>query len=66
MTSYTKPHLSYQEKIIDIYHFDKELRLITFSAIEKVEIFLRASIAYNFSKKQMCFYYKWEEMEVWK
>lgn len=38
------------ETIIELYHFDKELRILTFSAIEKIEIFLRTSVAYNFSK----------------
>jgi len=37
------------EQIIEVYHFDKELRIFTFSAIEKVEVFLRTSISYNFS-----------------
>ena len=108
MTTYTKPHLSYQEQIqllktrnliikdetyalqklqhisyyrlsayflpfyiqkdkfldgitfqeiIELYHFDKKLRIITFSAIEKIEIFLRTSIAYNFSKVHTPFAY---------
>jgi abortive infection bacteriophage resistance protein len=45
------------EKIIKLYHFDKELRILTFSAIEKIEIFLRTSIAYNFSKIYSSFGY---------
>ncbi len=45
------------ESIIDVYHFDRELRLLTFGAIEKIEIFLRTSIAYNFSKKCGSFCY---------
>ncbi len=39
------------DQVIDVYHFDRELRLLTFGAIEKIEVFLRASIAHNFSKK---------------
>jgi abortive infection bacteriophage resistance protein len=45
------------EQIIELYHFDKELRILTFSAIEKIEIFLRTSIAYNFSKEYKPFGY---------
>ena len=43
------------ETIIDLYHFDKELRILTFNAIEKIEIFLRASVAYYFSKNHHVF-----------
>ncbi|MDD2356672.1 MAG: Abi family protein [Thiovulaceae bacterium] len=49
------------EQIIDLYHFDKELRILTFNAIEKIEIFLRASIAYNFSKNHHLFAYTEKE-----
>lgn len=49
------------DEIIDVYHFDKELRNLTFSAIEKIEIFLRTSIAYNFSKKFDVFGYTKKE-----
>jgi len=45
------------EDIIELYHFDKELRILTFSVIEKIEIFLRTSIAYNFSKNHEVFAY---------
>lgn len=45
------------ESIIDVYHFDRELRILTFNAIEKIEIFLRTSIAYNFSKDYDAFGY---------
>ena len=45
------------EQIIDLYHFDKELRILTFNAIEKIEIFLRTSIAYNFSREHGAFGY---------
>lgn len=43
--------------IVELYHFDKELRILTFGAIEKIEIFLRTSIAYNFSKEHDVFGY---------
>lgn len=49
------------EQIIDLYHFDKELRLLTFGAIEKIEIFLRTSLAYNLSKHTDTFGYTKEE-----
>lgn len=45
------------EKIIDVYHFDKELRSLTFNAIEKIEIFLRTSVSYNLSKEHGAFGY---------
>ena len=45
------------EQIIEVYHFDKELRILTFSAIEKIEIFLRTSVSYNFSNKYGAFGY---------
>ncbi len=49
------------EQIIELYHFDKELRILTFSAIEKIEIFLRTSVAYNFSKNYGAFGYMEKE-----
>ncbi|ADR33921.1 Abi family protein [Sulfuricurvum kujiense DSM 16994] len=49
------------EQIIDLYHFDKELRLLTFGAIEKIEIFLRTSLAYILSKHTKAFGYTQEE-----
>ncbi len=39
------------QKVIDIYHFDKELRLLVMEAIEWVEIMLRTQIAHLFSQK---------------
>lgn len=49
------------EQIINLYHFDKELRLLAFGAIEKIEIFLRAAIAYNLSKHSGTFGFTQEE-----
>ena len=46
------------KRVIELYHFDKELRILTFNAIEKIEIFLRTSIAYNFSKNYNPFAYR--------
>lgn len=51
------------EEIIDIYIFDRKLRLLVFDAIEKIEISLRTKIIYNISldkgshwfQKQDCF-----------
>jgi abortive infection bacteriophage resistance protein len=37
------------ENILDLYHFDRELRLLMFSAIEKIEIAFRSQIANQFS-----------------
>lgn len=45
------------ETVLDLYHFDKDLRILTFNAIEKIEIFLRTSVAYNFSKNHSTFGY---------
>ena len=37
------------EDVLDLYRFDRELRILVFSAIEKIEIALRTQIANNFS-----------------
>ena len=37
------------EDILNLYRFDRELRLLVFSAIEKLEIAMRSHIAYEFS-----------------
>jgi len=37
------------EQIIDLYVFDRKLRLLIFDAIEKIEIALRTQIIYNFA-----------------
>lgn len=37
------------EEIIDLYVFDRQLRLLIFDGIEKIEIALRTQIIYNFS-----------------
>lgn len=37
------------EKIIDLYVFDRKLRLLLFNAIEKIEISLRTNIIYQFA-----------------
>lgn len=37
------------EKIIDLYVFDRKLRILIFNAIEKIEISFRAQIIYNFA-----------------
>lgn len=39
------------EKIIDIYVFDRRLRMLIFNAIEKIEIAFRTKIIYKFSLK---------------
>ena len=49
------------EMLLNLYHFDKELRILTFNAIEKIEIFLRTSIAYSFSQKHNAFAYMQKE-----
>jgi len=37
------------DNILNLYHFDRELRLLVFSAIEKIEIALRSQIINQFS-----------------
>jgi len=37
------------EDVLNLYHFDRELRLLIFSAIEKIEIALRSQIINQFS-----------------
>ncbi len=39
------------QKVIDMYHFDKELRLLVMDAIEWIEIILRTQIVHFFSEK---------------
>lgn len=39
------------ESIIDVYFFDKKLRMLTFDAIEKIEVSLRAVMTYVMSDK---------------
>ena len=37
------------EKILDLYKFDRELRILVFSAIEKIEVAVRGQLVYNYS-----------------
>jgi abortive infection bacteriophage resistance protein len=37
------------EEIIDLYRFDRELRVLVFDAIEKIEVALRTQIIYQFA-----------------
>ena len=39
----------YFEDIIDLYVFDRKLRMLVFDAIEKIEVALRTKIVYHFS-----------------
>jgi abortive infection bacteriophage resistance protein len=39
------------EEIIELYVFDRQLRLLIFNAIEKIEIALRAQIIHNYAMK---------------
>lgn len=39
------------ESIVDLYLFDKELRLLVFDAIERIEVAIRAQIIYQLSHK---------------
>jgi len=43
-----KPNVSFDD-IINLYRFDRELRVLIFSTIEKIEIAIRAQIINNFS-----------------
>ncbi len=45
------------QKIIDLYHFDKKLRILVMDAIEWVEVVLRAQITHSFAKKYTAFGY---------
>ena len=42
------------ERIANIYNFDKELRILLFSIIEDIEIFLRTQFAYFHAHKYGC------------
>ena len=37
------------DNVLDLYKFDRELRLLVFSAIEKIEVAVRGQLAYNYS-----------------
>lgn len=37
------------ENILDLYKFDRELRILVFSAIEKIEVAVRGQLVYNYS-----------------
>ena len=39
------------DQIIDLYNFDRKLRLLIFDAIEKIEISLRTQMIYHFSMR---------------
>ena len=41
---------SYFEDVIDLYNFDRHLRLIIFNAIERIEIALRTKLIYHLSQ----------------
>jgi abortive infection bacteriophage resistance protein len=45
-----KPNISWQN-VIDLYNFDRKLRLLVLEATEWIEVSLRAKIAYLISKK---------------
>lgn len=58
----TKQHLykagTVFEDVLSLYRFDRELRLLVFSAIEKIEVALRSQIIYRFSvSSQDAFWY---------
>lgn len=45
------------EEIISLYVFDRQLRLLVFNAIEKIEIAFRTQIIYQFSLEKGAFWY---------
>ena len=45
------------EDIISLYVFDRQLRLLIFDAIEKIEVALRTQIIYNYSLKYGAFWH---------
>lgn len=50
-----KPGASF-EYIVELYQYDKNLRLLVLDALEKIEISLRASVAYLIGKQNPLFY----------
>ena len=40
---------SYFEEVIDLYNFDRHLRLLMFDAIERIEVALRTKLIYQLS-----------------
>lgn len=37
------------DNVLDLYKFDRELRILVFSAIEKIEVAVRGQLVYNYS-----------------
>ena len=50
------------EKIIELYVFDRKLRLMVFDALEKIEIALRTKIIYTYSIKHGSHWYEKPEL----
>ena len=46
------------EKAIDLYVFDKKLRLLVLDAIERIEVALRVDISHLLGRTEACAYYK--------
>jgi len=52
-----KPEASF-EKAVDLYVFDKKLRLLVLDAIERIEVALRVDISHLLGRVEACDYYK--------
>jgi abortive infection bacteriophage resistance protein len=52
-----KPGITFND-VLDLYIFDRKLRLLIFDAIEKIEIALRAQIIYHLSIEHGALWYK--------
>lgn len=48
---------SYFEDVIDLYNFDRHLRLLMFDAIERIEVALRTKLIYHLSLSQGALFY---------
>ncbi|MFT5261764.1 MAG: abortive infection bacteriophage resistance protein [Polaribacter sp.] len=44
--------------VVDLYNFDRELRLIVFNMIERIEVGLRTQLIYNLSNSQGAWWFE--------
>ena len=56
-----KPNSTF-EKVLSLYYFDKELKVLVFSALQTIEVTMRAKVIYHFSTKHGPFWFMDENL----
>jgi len=56
-----KPNSTF-EKVLALYNFDKELKILIFSALQTIEVAMRAKVIYHFSMKHGAFWFMDEKL----